>query len=321
LLRTLFVINPIAGGGSALKVWVRARPEIARRGVEFSEYFTESPGDATRATTKALESGVAQVVAVGGDGTLNEVVNGYLDREGQPVNSQARLALLAGGTGSDFRKSLYPAESPGRDGIDPLDRAISSIVGDRSRLTDAGLIKCYNENGARISRFFINVVSFGLGGEVSRLVNSWRGLLPGWVGGRARFMAAAIGALAHYKTRAVAVRTEGSDLTVESNLIVIANGRFAGGGMLLAPQARVDDGLFDIVVTDRASRSDVVRELPRIRRGGYVDNPKVSVLRAPAVSIGTEERIPLDIDGESGLYAPASLRVLPAAIRFAADQG
>jgi diacylglycerol kinase family enzyme len=107
-------------------------------------------------------------------------------------------------------------------------------------------------------------------------------------------------------------------VTVETNLLVVANGRYAGGGMMLAPQARIDDGLFDIVITDRASRLDVIRELPRIRRGGYIDNPRVSLLRAPQVSLATDSRVLLDIDGESGNYAPARLSVMPSAIRFAA---
>jgi diacylglycerol kinase family enzyme len=299
-----------------------------RRGLDFSEHFTAGPGDAAVATRQALTGDTQQVVAVGGDGTLNEVVNGYLEGDGRPVNPQARLAILAGGTGSDFGKSLYTQDSAAtgfgsrsrarHSKSDGIEKAVSALAGSRSRLVDAGLINCRDQDGAPVARFFINVVSFGLGGDVSRLVNGWRGWLPGWIGGRTRFAVAAIRALANYKTTAVTVRTDQSEIIVESNLLVIANGRFAGGGMMLAPHARIDDGLFDIVITDRASRLDVIRELPRIRRGGYIDNPKVSLLRAAEVSLLTELRIPLDIDGESGDYAPARLSALPSAIRFTA---
>jgi len=325
--KTLFVINPQSGGGRALRIWGRLRPEIVRRGLDFSEHFTAGPGDAVLATRRALTGDTHQVVAVGGDGTLNEVVNGYFDADGRPVNPQARLAIVAGGTGSDFGKSLYTQEGGAATGFDSrsrarqsksvgIEKAVSALAGSQTRLVDAGLINCRDQDGAPVARFFINVVSFGLGGDVSRLVNGWRGRLPGWIGGRTRFAVAAIRALANYKTTAVTVRTDQSEVNVESNLLVIANGRFAGGGMMLAPHARIDDGLFDIVVTDRASRLDVIRELPRIRRGGYIDNPRVSLLRAQEVSLVTELRVPLDIDGESGDYAPARLRVLPSAIRF-----
>ena len=329
MYKTLFVINPLSGGGRALKVWARARPEIVRRGLDFTEHFTVGPGDAAIATRQALAIDTGQVVAVGGDGTLNEVVNGDFDPDGCPVNPLARLAILAGGTGSDFGKSLYGGECGSGAGFDSrsgahdpksdgIEKTVNALAGSDSRLVDAGLIRCRNKDGDPVTRFFINVVSFGLGGDVSRLVNGWRGRLPGWIGGRTRFAAAAIRALAHYKTTAVTVRTDQSEVKVESNLLVIANGRFAGGGMMLAPQAQIDDGLFDIVITDRASRLDVIRELPRIRRGGYIDNPRVSLLRAPEVSLMSERRVPLDIDGESGDYAPARLSVVPSAIRFAA---
>src|SRR5262249_624941 len=248
-----------SGGGRALKTWAAARAELARRGLKFSEHFTTGPGDATLATRKALEMSVLQVVAVGGDGTLNEVVNGYLDSNGCPLNSEARLAVLAGGTGSDFRKSLYsaapgsgfgsrqgiPAHDPGPRGIQ---NAIEAIAGSESRQIDAGLVHCVDRLGGPASRFFINVATFGLGGDVSRLVNGWRGRLPAWIGGRARFAAAAIRALAHYRTGPVVVRTESSEVNVQSNLLVIPNGRFAGGGMMLAPDVLVDDGLFDVVI-------------------------------------------------------------------------
>src|SRR5262245_19439031 len=271
LQKTVFVINPVSGGGRSLKKWAVVRPEVMRRGLDFSEHFTAAPGDAALATRRALEMNVLQVVVVGGDGTLNEVVNGYLDADGRPLNPEARLAILGGGTGSDFSKSLYspasggdPGPRPGsrsrNPGIDGIQGAVDAITGSGSRQIDAGLINCTDRHGTPVSRFFVNVATFGLGGDVSRLVNGWRGRLPAWIGGRARFAAAAIRALAHYRTGPVVVRTESSEVNVQSNLLVIANGRFAGGGMMLAPDALLDDGLFDVVVTDRASRFDVVRE-------------------------------------------------------------
>ena len=108
-------------------------------------------------------------------------------------------------------------------------------------------------------------------------------------------------------------------MSIMSNLIVVANGRFAGGGMMLAPNAELDDGLLDVILTDLVSRFDVVKELRRIGRGGHLKNPKVSERRAREVSICAEEPMALDIDGEMSGYTPASLLILPSVLRFVVD--
>ena len=140
---------------------------------------------------------------------------------------------------------------------------------------------------------FVNVASFGLGGEVSALVNRWRNALPGWIGGGSRFAAAAIAALHRYKNVPVSIRADEREFHISSNLIIVANGKFAGGGMMLAPHAEVDDGLLDLVLTDSASRLDVIKELPRIRRGGYLRSPRVTELRARRVSIDSKRALPI----------------------------
>ena len=115
---------------------------------------------------------------------------------------------------------------------------------------------------------------------------------------------------------AVSLRLDERAMTINSNLIVVANGRFAGGGMMLAPHAELDDGLLDVIVTDGTTRLDVVKELPRIQRGAHLKNPKVTEMRAREVSINSEEPMAIDLDGEMVGFTAAHLRVLPSAIRF-----
>jgi YegS/Rv2252/BmrU family lipid kinase len=247
-------------------------------------------------------------VAVGGDGTLNEVVNGYFDSASAPVNPDAALGLLPSGTGSDFRRSV---------GVKSSRDSIAAIVGGKSRLIDAVRAVHATRDGASVIRHFINVATFGLGGDVSAFVNRWRGSLPKWVGGRARFVAAAVRALDRYRLLTVEVCLDGTiHKKIASNLVVVANGRFAGGGMMLAPHAQLDDGALDVILTDRATRLDVIRELPRIGRGGYLKNKKVAEARARDVSITAAEPMAIDIDGEMAGYTPARLTVLPSAVRF-----
>lgn len=306
---TLFIINPHSARGATREIWADINRGLAGSRVKFSYHLTTRAGEATAVAREALRSGVSRVIAVGGDGTLNEVVNGYLDGAGARVSEDASLGLIPSGTGSDFRRSI---------GCRSLKEAIGRAVSDDTRLIDAAQAHFRNQDGREISRHFINLASFGLGGDVSSYVNRWRGRLPGWVGGQARFVAAALLALKRYRRESLSVSVDGEpSINIESNLIVVANGRYAGAGMMLAPNAELDDGLLDVILTDRASRLDVIRELPRIRRGGYLRNPKVTGLRAREISISGGAGLAIDIDGEMAGYTPARMKILPAAVRFA----
>ena len=288
------------------------RTELISLGLEFDERVTSRPGEATEITREALMNGVTRVIAVGGDGTLSEVINGYINDDGHAINEGAAVGIVPSGTGSDFCRSL---------GLSSRSEAIAGLTGSSTRMIDAVRIAYSGRDGASDSRTFINVASFGLGGDVSAFVNQWRDSLPRWVGGRVRFVAAAVRALEQYRNNDVKVRLDDDrDFEIISNLIVVANGRFGGAGMKLAPHAEMDDGLLDVILTDRATRLDVIRELRRIRRGGYLNNPKVSELRARQVSITASQPMAIDIDGEMAGYTPAYLTALPRAVRFLTGQ-
>ena len=265
-------------------------------------------GEAEEITRDAVRKGVDVVIAVGGDGTLSEVIRGYLDGDGRAINPEASVGLLPSGTGSDFRRSLGSTTSGELIGV---------LTARRTRLIDAVLASYINEAGQPESRCYINLASFGLGGDVVKFVNEWRPLFPKWVGGRTRFVLGALRALADYRcTRTEIVLDDKRRITIESNLIVVANGKFAGGGMMLAPHAEIDDGWLDVTITDRAGRFDVIKELRRIGRGGLLENPKVSQSRAREVVVTSEKPLAIDIDGEMVGYTPATMRVLRAAVRF-----
>jgi YegS/Rv2252/BmrU family lipid kinase len=308
LSETLFIINPTSARGKTLKTWARARHEFVRAGLAFREHVTVRAGEAEEITRDAVRRGAGVVIAVGGDGSLSEVIRGYLDAEGRAIDSQASVGLLASGTGSDFCKSLEGTT---------LAELISGLVDRRTRLIDSVLASYINEAGRRESRCYINLASFGLGGDVVKFVNSWRSVFPKWVGGRTRFVLGALRALANYRcTPTEIVLDNQRRIRIESNLMVVANGKFAGGGMKLAPNAEIDDGWLDVTLTDGASRFDVIRELQRIGRGGLLENPKVSQARAKQVVVTSEAPLAIDIDGEMVGYTPATMRVLPGAVRF-----
>jgi len=304
----LFIINPTSARGTTLRRWAQTRRELIRLGIKLTEHLTSRAGEATEVTRAALQAGIGRVIAVGGDGTLNEVVNGYLDSTGQAINQSAAIGLLPSGTGSDFRRSL---------GLKSRGNGLGALLGSNSRLLDAVHVAFKSREGATTSRFCINVTTLGLGGEAAASVNQWREKLPPWVGGRVRFMAAAVRALERYRNLRVRVLLDGErEIQIDSNLIVVANGRFAGGGMMLAPHAELDDGLLDVILTDGVTRLDVIKELPRIQRGAHLKNPKVTEMRAREVSITSDMALAIDLDGESAGFTPAHLSVLPSAVRF-----
>ena len=304
----LFIVNPASARGTTPGVWSEARNELSALGAAFDEHLTTRPGEAAEVASQAFKRGVERVIAVGGDGTLNEVVNGYFDEQGHAINNTAAVGLLPSGTGSDFRRSI---------GIRERSDYIRGLLDSSSRQIDVARAEFRNRDGASASRFFINVASFGLGGDVSASVNRWRNSLPRWIGGRARFSAAAVAALGRYRNVRVSLRLDGErEIQIRSNLIVVANGKFAGGGMMLAPNAELDDGLLDVIVTDEATRWDVIKELPRIQRGGHLRNPKVTALRARKVSIDSAEPMAVDLDGETVGHTPVNITLLPESIQF-----
>jgi diacylglycerol kinase (ATP) len=307
LTETLFIINPVSGGGAALKAWRVARPLLRDAGLAFNSHLTTCAGEAVQITSVALLEGVTQVVAVGGDGTLSEIVGGYLNDKGQPINAAATIGILPAGTGTDFCRTL---------GIRNLRQAIDALAGKASRIIDAGRITLVDQSGQPATRVFINLASFGLGGDTAMWVNRWRGGRSRILKGQAMYAMAALRALDRYRNRRVRVRLDDAhEFEINSNLLVVANGRYAGGGMMLAPKAQLDDGLFDVVLADGASRLDIIRELPRIHRGSHLKNPRVSYHRARLISISADEPIPIDVDGDFVGYTPAELSVLPAALR------
>ncbi len=273
-------------------------------GYEFEEHLTSRAGEASEVTREALALGARRLIAVGGDGTLGEMINGYFDRSGNPINADASVGLIASGTGSDFRRSLR-AHSIN----------IGSLLRSEGVEIDAAQATFTTKDG-QASRVMINLASFGLGGEVVAIVNRWRDRLPRWFGGQIRYAAAAVRALAAYRNVAVEVTLDDERIEIESFLIAVANGRYAGGGMMFAPNALLDDGLLDVILTDHASRLDIIRELPRIRWGGHLKNPKVTERRAREVSITSQPPLAVDIDGEMVGHTPARIRVLPGAVRF-----
>lgn len=322
--RTLIIINPTSA--RARRAWPKIKETLAGADVDFDMHETTHAGDATERTRAALRDGYQLIAVVGGDGTLSETASGFFEfAENEnhaashlpsSIKPDAALAILPAGTGDDFARGLA-----GRR--EPLEKWLAAFIA-YCRQDDAGAARTVDVIHGRVEKgkrdfICLNVATIGLGAQVAARVAAQGGVMRR-LPGEARFVTAACGALAAWRERRVRVTVDESEV-IESrtNLIAVANGIYAGGGMMFAPQARNDDGLIDILLTHGLTRATILRELPRIRRGAHLANKRVRLLRARHVRVETdspEDALLLEADGNVRGHTPAEFRIMPSAIRL-----
>jgi diacylglycerol kinase (ATP) len=287
----LIIVNPAAGGGRAGGFWRHCAEACA--GVAFEVVETKRRGDAAN---YAAEAGDRVVIAVGGDGTAHEVVNGLLRR---PSGSPPRVGFLQRGTGADLRRSLA---SPRR-----AEEVAAWLGTDRWRRIDVGRVGTSTGR-----RYFINVADAGIGAEVVR--RAGRG--PAVIGGTLNFLGGAVISLLTHRNTPIRLRLDdGPVLNRRIRLVAVANGAYLGGGMWMAPKAEPDDGLFDVVTIGDVSRTLGIRSLPMLYRGTHGRLNQVEFGRARRVEIDSEQPIGVEADGELVGNTPAVFEILPGALQ------
>jgi YegS/Rv2252/BmrU family lipid kinase len=304
--RTVVVVNPKSQGGATGKRW----PELAarlRKHFAFEDAITSGPGDATRLTREALAGGVERVVALGGDGTINEVVNGFFT-DGTPVAPTAALGVIPYGTGGDFRRTMNLSTE--------LDDAAATIAADSRRTIDVGRIEYTTPDGGTTARMFANICSFGISGVVDRLVNQSKKRF-----GRLSYaLATARATLFQYDNQRVHLRFDddpasATDVTI--NTVAVANGRYFGGAMKVAPDAEVDDGVFDVVCLGDFGKAEILFKGTRVYKGAHLTMDKVTSRRArivDATPVDPGATVEIDLDGENVGRLPARFTIVPRAL-------
>jgi len=306
LKRTTFIVNPNAGTGAAARQWPRIRRASERLLGPGEARFTRGAGDALGYAAEAVASGVDLLVCVGGDGTLNEVVNGLLSNPADARGSCV-LGYVPCGTGCDLSRTL----SIPRDPV----RALEAIAGGVTRTVDAGRIAFRGNRGTTEQRFFHNVVSFGLGGEVDERVNRGSKALGGFLS----FIRATLVSILLFRKKRVRFRVDGGAVmeAVAWN-VAVANGRYHGGGMCVAPDAAADDGLLDVTVIGDLALWEVFLHLPKLYNGKLKTVAKVRTFVGKRIEAWSAQRVLLDVDGEQPGRLPAVIETVPGAIRLAA---
>jgi len=300
--RIAFIVNPNAAMGATGREWPQIESLAKERLGPFEAYLTNAQGDAIRLTRQALLEGAEQIICVGGDGTLNEVVNGFMEEDG-PIQPGAILAYIPRGTGCDFVKTVpIPKE---------LNESMDLILKSQAHPIDLGQLRYRDHRGQSALRYFHNITSFGLGGEVDERVNRTTKAFGGFI---SFIWATLISILIYDKKRIRLKMDNGPEQNVSSWNVVVANGQYQGGGMWVAPDARVDDGLFNVTVIGDLSLPEVFWHLPKLYNGKLLEVDKVSAFQAKKVEADSDQRVLLDVDGEQLGELPVLIQIMPGAL-------
>jgi YegS/Rv2252/BmrU family lipid kinase len=294
--RAFVVVNPAAGGGRTGRRWASLRERLHRLGLAFEAAETSGPGTATTLAHEAALGGWPLVVAVGGDGTVNEVVNGLTDPEGRPL---AALGVILTGRGRDVGRSLgVPADA---------ETAARRLVHGEEVRVDLGAAEW--AGGAR--RYLVNTAGAGFDAVVARRVQARGG------SGTVPYVLGILGALRQHRPVPASITLDDRPLwTGSMTAAVVANGPYYGGGMKIAPAADPGDGALDLVILGDLGRGELLAWLPTVYRGAHLRNAKVTTARGRAVVIHTDPPVPVHLDGEAVGVTPVRMTVRPGALRL-----
>jgi YegS/Rv2252/BmrU family lipid kinase len=301
---TLIIVNPAAGGGASGRRWPELESRLRATGLAFDVAQTSYGGEAIEISREAVRAGRPLVVACGGDGTINEVANGFFDRGG-PLAATSRLGVLCLGTGGDLIRTFgIPSD---------VEAAARVLQEGHGRRIDAGRVVYRTVGGGEGQRYFLNIADAGIGGEVANRVNhGFR-----FMGGSATFMVASIVTLLLWRNKLMTVTIDGERLEMVGQQVVVANCQYFGGGMRMAPRAIPDDGLFDVITVGDVNVLENVRGLSRIRAGTHLDgDPKLVHRLGRRVEVESPDLVRVDIDGEQPGMVPAVFEMLPGALEL-----
>ena len=296
------IVNPAAHKGGASRRWVAIRSELARRMGAFEPRFTNAPGHATELARQALAAGARRIVTVGGDGTVNETLNGMLDRSGRLTSPDSVLCPVPAGTANELCRALGHLKDPAL----AFDAAASSA----SRPIDLLRVRCTGLDGQPVERFGYLIVSLGGAATISHRTSQSRWLKK--LGGIAYLLMTPPVTLG-YRSRDVAITIDGvAQGTRPIFTAMVANTENGGGGMRLMPGARFDDGVLDLIeMGDIAPLAMLTQVLPKVYSGGHVHHPKVSVSRGTSFRFESEVETLVDLDGETVGRLPLEVSVIP----------
>jgi diacylglycerol kinase (ATP) len=302
---THLIINPSSSGGKTRRRLEGIRRQLATKlGGEPALCITTRPGEATDLARRAIADGSELILVAGGDGTVHEVVNGF-SIDGRSFGAPCSLGIIGSGTAQDAVRSFgLPSQTV---------QQIEVATGPHSRNVDIGVARFSDGAGGFSQQFFLNECQQGIAAVVVQRFQDQHK----WLGGFLGFGLTAVSTAARHREQVMTVEVDGKQVASAPLLgVVVANGGFAGGGMNFAPRARVDDGLFDIVLIHKQNIPSRLVNFPRIYFGTHVRLDWISYYQGSSVRISSEERVPVESDGEFLGYLPCEIAIRPGALRL-----
>jgi YegS/Rv2252/BmrU family lipid kinase len=305
----LVIVNPKSAGGSTETRWANIASDLAAHFGAFKVAFTRSPGDGIYKAFEAAKNGQKFIIACGGDGTINEIANGILE-SGQ----DAEMGILPSGTGGDFRRTLNMPNT--------ARAAAKGLRLGTTKMIDVGRVTFFNHENIQASRYFLNVSSFGLSASINERVKTKNSFawLPGDVlRGKAKFALSTLQEVFDADFTTVRVRIDGADEKILNTInFCVANSRFFGGGMKIAPDAKLDDGFFDVVNIGDIRTAKILFNAYRLYDGSHLSLSEVKHKNAKRIEVrpaNERETIYLETDGELPGKLPAIYEIIPHALK------
>jgi YegS/Rv2252/BmrU family lipid kinase len=295
------IVNPEAGAGKTRRLWPQIKSLFHGHGLRFEHDITEAPGHAIELAAHAARNGYDLIVSVGGDGTVNEIVNG-IHASGNLENSL--LGIVSTGTGSDYIRTVGVPRH--------YEDACRRFLRPEKRKVDLGIVE-YMKNGSRAERLFVNFAGTGFDAEiVRRTTQQFKSL-----GGLLSYLCSTVATILMYGNKKVSLKVDGEETERKVCTVIMNNGKYGGGGMFTAPGADLADGLLDVLVVGDMSKPSLLYSLPRIYKGTHLTLSAVSLKKAKEIEIKSlGPRMHLQADGELLGELPARFRVLPSALNI-----
>lgn len=307
------ILNPVAGGGWLKRQLPKIEAALTRHFGEFTLRETQESGDAVRLAREFAAEGFDLVIAAGGDGTGSEIADGLLSFQEETGEAAPALGIVPSGTGIDFARGLGLTSD--------FEKALERIATTPVRAVDAGRVSFVDNEGRLATRHFLNISSAGLSGATTRAVD--RDRKKGRMSAKLLFLWSTVREFLRYDFQTVGVIIDdGEPVEARVALVAVCNGRFFGGGMMIAPDAELEDGLFDIVIVRAAGKLGLIWDLHLLYGGRHRNHHAISILRGSKVSIeavgGPENVALVEVDGEPIGRIPARFEMLRGALKLKA---